>query len=151
MSQNGLGRDIWTLELYQIKNIMFFYFLGEIFYLSALAVNKISILCFLLRVFPGKEFRRLVYIAMFLCAGYGLAFVFATIFQCSPVPYAWIQLEDPLGGKCNNIHLQGWTSAGFNIALDLLVLGLPLPNLYRLQMSIKKKVMIMFMFSLGIL
>ena len=135
----------------QIKNILFYYFLGEIFYLSALAMNKISILCFLLRVFPSQGLRKAVYIVMFLCFGYGTAFVFATIFQCSPIPYAWRQLEDPLGGKCNNINLQGWTSAAFNIVLDLMVLSLPLNQLYHLQMSLKKKIMIMFMFSLGIL
>jgi len=125
--------------------------MGEIFYLSALAMNKISILCFLLRVFPAKEFRRVVYVVMGLCAGYGIAFVFATVFQCSPIPYAWRQVEDPLGGRCNNINLQGWTSAVFNIALDLVVLALPLKNLYKLQMSLRKKLMIMVMFSLGIL
>ncbi|CAJ2499722.1 Uu.00g025750.m01.CDS01 [Anthostomella pinea] len=150
LSNNGLGKDMWTLPLKNIENVLFYYYLGEIFYFASLSVNKISLLLFILRVFPEKKFRRIVFIVCGLCVGYGAGFIFATIFQCSPVDYSWLQVDSTVAGHCNNINLQGWMSAICNILLDLLIIALPLRNLYHLQINFKTKIMIMFMFSLGI-
>ncbi|KAK8087847.1 hypothetical protein PG997_002808 [Apiospora hydei] len=150
LSNNGLGRDMWTLPMKNIENVLFLYYLGEIFYFAALAVNKISILIFILRVFPDQNFRRITYGVIGLCSAYGIAFVFATMFQCQPIEYSWKQIDSTYPGKCNDIHLQGWMSAILNIAVDLVVLVLPLKQLYQLQTNLKKKIMIMIMFSLGI-
>lgn len=93
-----------------------------------------------------------MYAAGGLCVAYGVSFIVATAFQCNPIAWSWQQVDDDWGtGTCNNIHMQGWMSAIFNIVIDLILLVLPLKNLWGLQMKLKKKVMIMFMFSLGIL
>lgn len=42
-------------------------------------------------------------------------------------------------------------SAIFNIMIDIIILVLPLKELYGLNTSLKKKLMVMVMFSLGIL
>lgn len=112
---------------------------------------KLSILAFILRVFPDKQFRKLVYGACGLVIAYGIAFIIATALQCWPAEYAWQQVDENYQGRCNNIHLQGWMSAIFNILIDIVLLALPLKNLWALHMEMKKKLMIMFMFSLGIL
>ncbi|KAI4760305.1 hypothetical protein E4T52_06755 [Aureobasidium sp. EXF-3400] len=150
LSKNGLGKDMWTLPLPNIENVLFYYYLGEIFYFASLTATKISILAFFLRVFPQKTFRRIIYVVMGICVAYGVSFVLATTFQCSPIPYSWKQLDDNYPGSCNNIHIQGWMSAIFNIVIDLIILILPLKELYALQTTLKKKLMVMVMFSLGI-
>ncbi|KAI5200893.1 hypothetical protein E4T38_06328 [Aureobasidium subglaciale] len=127
-----------------------YYYLGEIFYFASLTATKISILAFFLRVFPQQNFRKIIYVVIGICAAYGISFVLATTFQCHPVPYSWKQLDDSYPGSCNNIHVQGWLSAVFNIVIDLVILVLPLKELYSLQTSLKKKLMVMVMFSLGI-
>ncbi|KAF4310829.1 hypothetical protein SLS57_009897 [Botryosphaeria dothidea] len=147
---NGLGRDMWTLKAQQITNVLKFYFFGEIFYVTALGISKISILFFYLRVFPAKEFRTVIYAVMGLCVAYTIAFFFATTFQCWPVSYAWNQWDGLHEGRCNNIHLQGWVAAAVNIALDTIVMILPLKHLANLNMDLKKKLMVMAMFSVGI-
>ncbi|CAD0020580.1 unnamed protein product [Aureobasidium pullulans] len=124
--------------------------LCEIFYFASLTATKISILAFFLRVFPQQQFRKIIYGVIGICVAYGLSFVLATTFQCNPVPYSWKQLDSTYQGSCNNIHLQGWMSAIFNIIIDLIILILPLKELYALQTSLKKKLMVMVMFSLGI-
>ena len=93
MVDNGLGKDMWTLKAHQITNVLQYYFFGEIFYILALGVTKISILCFYLRVFPSKDFRRIIYGVMWLSVAYTVAFFFATTFQCTPVSYAWTQWD----------------------------------------------------------
>lgn len=159
---------MWTLPLPNIENVLFvrdgqlshfetnsdmlqYYYLGEIFYFASLTATKISILAFFLRVFPQQQFRKIIYGVIGICVAYGLSFVLATTFQCNPVPYSWKQLDSTYQGSCNNIHLQGWMSAICNIIIDLIILILPLKELYALQTSLKKKLMVMVMFSLGIL
>lgn len=143
---------MWTLPLQNIKNVLEYYYLGEIFYFASITTTKLSILLFILRVFPDQEFRKIVYGVCGLVIAYGLSFIFATAFQCWPVQWSWQQVDDNWGtGSCNNIHMQGWMSAIFNIVIDLIMLALPLKNLWELQMKLKKKLMIMFMFTLGIL
>lgn len=114
-------------------------------------MNKVSLLIFILRVFPDKNFRRIVYGVIGLCIAYGISFILATAFQCSPVHYSWLQVDSSVSGQCNNVHLQSWMSAICNIVIDIIILILPLKNLYELQINLKKKLMIIFMFSLGIL
>ncbi|KAK1590383.1 CFEM domain-containing protein [Colletotrichum navitas] len=151
LSNNGLGKDMWTLPQQQIENVLYYYYLGELFYFAALTATKLSILFFMLRVFGmDRTFRRLVYGAMALCLAYGIAFVTCTALQCMPVSYSWEQIDSKKVGKCNDIHLQGWMSAICNIVIDILILVLPLKKLAALQMKLKKKLMITFMFSLGI-
>jgi hypothetical protein len=148
--KNGLGRDIWTLQPEQITNVLFYYYLGEIFYVVALGISKISILFFYLRVFPARSFRTLTYSVMGLSAAYTVAFFIVTTWQCLPVSFAWTQWDGLHAGRCNDIHLQGWIAAAINIALDAVVMILPLRHLAILNMSLKKKIMVMSMFSVGI-
>jgi hypothetical protein len=114
-------------------------------------MNKISILVFLLRVFQHNALNKAIWATMALCLAYVLSFFFATLFQCSPINHTWLQLEEWHHGHCNNIHLQGWMSATFNIVIDVIVLILPLYELYKLHVNLHKKLMLMVMFSLGIL
>tara|TARA_R110002003_G_scaffold27_29_gene1534 strand:+ start:455 stop:787 length:333 start_codon:yes stop_codon:yes gene_type:complete len=88
---------------------------------------------------------------MGLSVAYTIAFFFATSLQCIPISLAWDQWDGLHQGRCNNIHLQGWIAAAINIALDALVMALPLKHLARLNMNLKRKLMVMSMFSVGII
>jgi hypothetical protein len=88
---------------------------------------------------------------MWLSVAYTAAFFFATTFQCTPVSYAWTQWDGLHTGTCNDIHLQGWIAAGINILLDAIVMILPLKHLVGLNMNIRRKLMVMAMFSVGII
>ena len=73
LASNGLGMDIWTLPFDNIDNVLLFFFIGELCYLVGLAINKISILCFFLRIFPNKVLRKYTYITMGICVAYGIS------------------------------------------------------------------------------
>jgi hypothetical protein len=120
-------------------------------YLTAVGMTKISILCFYLRVFPRREIRRLIYVAIGLNVCYILVFNIITIFQCNPVQGAWLRWDAEHNFKCNNVNGQVWCSAIFNIILDVMVMALPLRELWMLNLSWRKKAFVMCMFSLGIL
>ncbi|EMR89429.1 hypothetical protein ACHAP3_002422 [Botrytis cinerea] len=146
LANNGLGKDMWTLTADEITNVLFYYILGECFYLAAMAMTKVTFCLLFLRVFREKPFIYYVWGTLGLSAAYGVSFVVATIFQCWPISYGWNQWDGLHTGTCNNINLQGWLSSILNIVLDIIVIGLPLNKLSKLVMSPTKKITIMFMF-----
>lgn len=120
-------------------------------YLGALPVTKISILLFYLKIFPRREIRIATYVMIGLNVAYFIVFELISIFQCRPIDGAWRAWDGEYQAKCNNINIQGWAAAVFNILLDLGTMILPLGELYKLSMSMKKKIQIMLMFSVGFL
>ncbi|KAI2898516.1 hypothetical protein CBS63078_7517 [Aspergillus niger] len=170
LADTGLGKDMWTLPFENVTRILYvsfpcypsvrgkadilehykIYFWDELLYLSILPMTKISICCFYLRIFPARNFRSLTYIVIGLNIAYLLAIVLVSIFQCRPIQGAWLHWDGEGNYKCNHINAQGWASAIINMLLDLIVMILPLKQLYELQLSIKKKAFVMCMFSLGI-
>jgi hypothetical protein len=124
---------------------------GEIFYVLTVALVKLSFLCFCLRIFPRREFRRIIHILMGVVALYGIAFTLVTVFNCTPVSYIWTNWDGEHTGKCINFNLFAWAHAGINILLDMVLVGVPIPELLALSLSTKKKVFIIMMFSMGAL
>ena len=45
----------------------------------------------------------------------------------------------------------GYAAGGISVAQDVVILLLPIPELLKLQMNIKKKLNVMFMFNIGIM
>jgi hypothetical protein len=76
----------------------------------------------------------------------GLAFIFAIIFQCSPVAGAW---DKTISSKCVDVNALAFSNSGVSIAQDLVILFLPVPELASLQMSLRKKLNVLGMFSIG--
>jgi hypothetical protein len=117
----------------------------------AIALTKMSFLCFCLRIFPRKELRKLIYTLMAITAAYGTAFTITGLFNCTPVSYIWTSWDGEHTGKCINFHVFAWAHAAINIVLDLVILAVPIPELLRLSLSMKKKIYIIMMFSIGTL
>lgn len=114
-------------------------------------MTKISILFFYLRIFPKKSFRIATYVVMALNVGYLISFVLISVFQCRPLDAAWLRWDGEHPAKCNNINAQGWAAAALNMVLDLLTMSLPLRELSKLSMSLRKKAQVMLMFCVGFL
>ena len=110
---------------------------------------KLSLLFFLLRVFGQSSIKWPAYCTMALCVGYGISFTFAVIFQCHPIPMAWMQLDDAYVGQCIKVGTLSWMTATLNIVLDVIIVALPQRELFNLNVSFKKKLMIMGMFCCG--
>jgi hypothetical protein len=131
-------------------NLQYFYW-EEILYAVGLAISKISILLFYLRVFPQQTFRYMVFVMISLNAMYAIGFSLAVILQCSPVDGAWRSWDGEYKAKCFNVNYLGWSGAGANIFFDVTTLILPLPVLAQLTMSTRKKLQVFSMFAVGFL
>lgn len=150
MGYIGLGKHVWDISFTNLSRINKMYYWGEWTYLVIAAGYKIGILLFLLRIFPEKRFRVVVWCLIVFNAAWGVASVAMTIFQCWPIRKAW-DWEQKVEGRCNDKHAQAWTAAAMGIVLDLVILLLPIPSLIKLQLSGKKKLGLLGMFSCGIL
>ncbi|KPM41712.1 hypothetical protein AK830_g4838 [Neonectria ditissima] len=149
ISRVALGKDIWNVEPDDITDFLYLFFWDELLYLGALPVTKISILLLYLRIFPRRGFRIACWVLIGLNAAYFIAFELVSIFQCSPIEGAWKAWDKEFPAKCNNINLQGWAAAVLNIVLDVATLILPLVELIKLSLSLRKKIQIILMFSVG--
>ncbi|KAK0105942.1 hypothetical protein ONS95_004454 [Cadophora gregata] len=145
----GFGLDAWDVD--NLPLALALYFWDEIFYVLILGLCKVSILMFYLRIFPHQEFRTACYVILVWVSLNTIVFSFLTLFQCIPISTNWNGWEKK-GGRdvCLNLNAQSFASSGINIAQDVAILLLPIPWLVTLRVTLKKKLHVLFMFSLGI-
>lgn len=78
-----------------------------------------------------------------------LVLIIAPFLMCQPLAYNW----DPTipGGSCGD-EVSLWVVTGvFNILTDLIVILLPMPYLYGLELAMYKKIALMCTFGIGLL
>ena len=148
---NGLGKDIWTLPYDSITAFGRSFFAMEVLYFAQITLLKMSLLAFYLRIFPSKRIQNLLWATIACNAAFGTAFVFASIFQCTPISYFWDKWDGEHEGRCLNINTIGWANAVISIALDLWMLAVPLSQLPGLNLHWTKKIGVAIMFCVGTL
>lgn len=114
---------------------------------------RASIILFYLRVFPPSQdnkLGRILQYTMIFNVVYNISFLFAVIFQCTPISDFWTQWEGIHQGRCGNANILAWVAAATGIAFDVWLLALPFPQLLALNLHWKKKVMGGMMFFVGV-
>ncbi|CAI6101428.1 unnamed protein product [Clonostachys chloroleuca] len=147
----AFGIDMWNLEYETITTALKYFYICESFYILSLALCKVSVLFFYLRIFPSQKFLIATYVSMAIIMVPSVVLIFIQIFQCMPIHWVWhgwrlAYYRD----RCMDIHTITFVAAGLNIFQDLVVLLLPLPSLFRLKMEKRSKWGIIVIFSLGI-
>ncbi|KAF2654289.1 hypothetical protein K491DRAFT_705300 [Lophiostoma macrostomum CBS 122681] len=146
----GFGRDIWGMTPDQITSSLHWLWVAYPLYMTTEAFCQLSILAFYLRIMTDKKQRLIVWGLMGFVAAFGLANFFTMVFQCWPINYFWDGWKREMTVDAQiNMNLFSFIRGGLEIALDLVILALPLPMLAKLQMSRKKKMQIMSMFCVG--
>ena len=97
-------------------------------------------------MFSTPSFNRLVTTIASVIFAWWVAFTLASIFQCTPVALNW---HRALPGTCFNFLAMYWVHALTNIATDIVILSLPWPMIWRLQMHTRLKAALSGMFLLG--
>ncbi|OTB04854.1 hypothetical protein M426DRAFT_11215 [Hypoxylon sp. CI-4A] len=120
-------------------------FVAQIFYGIGFTLVKMSIITFYRRLFPTP----LMHLSTSILAGFiiswGIAFVFSMTFSCDPVNGFW----DAIPQKCINLVM---TAVGFfitNILIDMVLLYLPMRDVWHLQMSRRSRIAINGLFVLS--
>ncbi|CAJ2511284.1 Uu.00g069090.m01.CDS01 [Anthostomella pinea] len=110
---------------------------------------KGTMLCFFKRMTMGSTHNKLVNWLMGACAA-SYAAVFLTVtFGCFPYHHNWQVVPDP-GDKCT-FKLQNFlVTVTLNVITDAAILCIPLPLLWKLQIPLKKKLVIGLLLSSGL-
>ena len=85
---------------------------------------------------------------MVVVAAYCISFFCVFFTNCRPLTHAWNPVP---GGHCKSVTVEEITSVSVNMAIDIAIVVLPMPSLWKLQMATKKKVGISVLFGLGLL
>ena len=72
--------------------------------------------------------------------------IFSGIFQCVPIEAAW---NPAVEGHCINLSTVLVVGASMDIVTDFVILLLPMPQLWCLQVSTKQKIQLTGIFLLG--
>ena len=120
------------------------------FYNAALILAKISATLFLTSIFRFRRFLIISYILIGFLVIAGLWMVLSGFIFCVPVSTFWSEDRSLTQSKCLPEGPVWFTNAGIHIVTDIIILILPMPVLYRLQLDKRLRAGIMFIFGVGI-
>ncbi|KUL85536.1 hypothetical protein ZTR_08072 [Talaromyces verruculosus] len=141
----GIGAD-----LAKVEGSTIIAFASEFFYITTVGIVKLSLLLYYRRIFvlslvsPG--FRRMNDLLIGVVGLWILAFFITTFLQARPISWNWTEV-----GSVSNLHDFFISEAVTNIALDLIVLCMPMLIVYQMRMSLRKKILVVGIFGLGFL
>ncbi|EAW07002.1 putative integral membrane protein Pth11-like [Aspergillus clavatus NRRL 1] len=116
-------------------------------YVVAIPLIKISIVLFYRRIF-GMEWA--MWMCIFLTVGYWISCSIAFLVCCRPTSYYWTQYRDPSGGRCIfDLYPFYLGNAAANVVTDGIILMVPIPLVWRLQMRTTQKILVSSIFLLG--
>ena len=117
-----------------------------------LIMSSIKTSCLLLyrRVFSvDVGFRRQTSVILIIVWAFWIAATLATILNCLPFEYNWISIGDP--AHCFNYNFFWMITGAIEVFLDAVILAMPVPMVLRLQLTRKRKIVVLLIFLLGAL
>jgi len=113
---------------------------------------KLSIFLLLIRVFGTKQtFLWTMYFGIVINVIFALIAFIATTIWCSPKPGQSVELAVNSGNCQHKAELLSIYQAGFNMATDVYLLVTPMPVIFRLKVSLQRKLGIGAIFTTGFL
>lgn len=108
-------------------------------------MTKYSILLFYSRIFKERSFKIALWITTGLVTAWFIAIETSVIVECLPIHALW----DFTPGRCININAFFLGSGIPNILLNFIILVLPLPMIWTLQIERSYKLVLSSVFLLG--
>lgn len=134
--------------LISLCDIFQMFYVQSLFYCFSMLLIRLAILLFYDTILfgLGRRRKRIIFIIISIVVGTGMGSVFTSIFQCTPIRYSW---DKTIEGHCldSNKHYMGGPVTSF--LLDLIILILPLPTVWRIQLPMRKKLGVIFLLSIG--
>ncbi|KAF2729275.1 hypothetical protein EJ04DRAFT_580751 [Polyplosphaeria fusca] len=143
----GLGRHIIAVKSQEDLELIL---KGEFVFTQintwSVCFVKLTILAFYYQVFPIPNFQRVVIGTFAFVTAWSFGCWGVTTFGCTPISKWWVP-EGP--GSCINLIPFGIMANLLNILTDLFIFVIPLPMLWKLRVSLAKRLALCGIFSLG--
>lgn len=108
---------------------------------------KLALCIFYLRISPQRWLRISVFATMTIISCYTIGLFFAFVFGCQPIEKNYNALITE--GHCIDAAALYISTAVVNIMSDVMLFILPMPMIFNLQMPLKQKLGLFFMFGIG--
>ncbi|KAI6350726.1 hypothetical protein MCOR25_010441 [Pyricularia grisea] len=156
MVPHGTGKHVWAGPADAAMVWAIGLFISEMVYTLTLCFVKYSTLCLYWRVFATSNRNRIpIWILVGLVTGWGIAILLSSIFQCVP-SQSWWQRFDPVNPMPPSEYNCGVDSRNFfignsipTIITDVMIIALPIPYVWSLQMRVAHKIGVLGIFLLG--
>ncbi|GKU22926.1 unnamed protein product [Fusarium langsethiae] len=151
--QHGSGAHVWSIKIMTLVEVFKIVYAEPFVYALAVTSVKISILLLYRRLFPlginkSRAYTIMFYIATFLTSCYPFILWITMAFACKPVSFFWNQYIGA-EGKCIDVKLFFLVLGIMNMVNDIIILSVPIPRIWTLQMNNKTKVSVICIMLLG--
>ncbi|KAI8937113.1 hypothetical protein NX059_006327 [Plenodomus lindquistii] len=147
----GAGRHIEYIKPADFATAFKLNFITQPLYLFAIALVKLSVGSFLLRIANQPFYRRLIIGIMAFMAMYTTGCFLTIVLQCTDLRIMW---DPTVKGTCwsgATLKALSYTNMALNISTDLLLsMFIPIPMLYHVQMNRRQKASLICILGLGI-
>ncbi|CAD6569435.1 MAG: hypothetical protein ASARMPREDX12_002446 [Alectoria sarmentosa] len=141
----GTGRHIILVR--NAKALTIASIINECTYGPTILCTKVSILCLYNRIFPQRRFKIASLATAAFIFGWAATNVFVDIFQCMPISSQW---DPKVSGRCVHFGTFVLFSGIINVITDFILLGLPMPLVWKIKTSRANRWKLSGIFTLGL-
>ncbi|KAJ4011594.1 hypothetical protein NW752_008600 [Fusarium irregulare] len=146
MHANGMGLHADKVPMSQIVMMAKWLVVAEVLYAWNLGWTKLSLLLMYYRIFRVPYFKKMAWIVGSFVFAWVITITFLFIFICVPVAKLWYP---DLPGHCIN-QVGTWiANAASTIFTDIVILCLPIPPIWKLQLGKSEKLGLTAAFAIG--
>ncbi|KAJ5607763.1 hypothetical protein N7537_004382 [Penicillium hordei] len=149
MIRNGFGRNIWDVPFPSITKFYQYFQAMAVMYKVQISLAKISVCLFLLRIFQAGTFRYLAYALIGTNAAIGITWASVDAFRCLPTRLTWVGWMHEEPGHCLNFIDAVLVNCLVNIFVDVILIVMPVYEVIKLQLPLRKKLTVAAMFIVG--
>ncbi|KOS38776.1 hypothetical protein ACN38_g10398 [Penicillium nordicum] len=142
----GLGKRMSELSIEEKITFQKCFFANEISYTLLVPSIKVSILLLYRRIFSVPKFRLVSLVTGCLVLSWCLAVFITVLLQCRPISLNWNKEQT---GTCINPKPFFFGNAISNLLIDVVILALPIPMVFQLQLRLSQKLTVLGIFLLG--
>ncbi|KAH6616245.1 hypothetical protein C7974DRAFT_441811 [Boeremia exigua] len=143
-----MGVHAWEISLDDYGLYSRLILAAPLIYALCTACAKSALCLFYGRLSPSVVFQIAVKATLVLIIGAYTGIFFSLLFACRPIAASWDPLLAPIA-QCVNVGAIYISTAVIGIATDIILLGLPIPMIWKLQMPLKQKIGLTGMFIIG--
>ncbi|KAL5604355.1 hypothetical protein BROUX41_002327 [Berkeleyomyces rouxiae] len=144
----GMGRHIGTLNATDLWKFQRSFYVTVVVYTAALLFLKMTFLVQYYRVLAVQEMWKWYIAAMVIVGLWATSQLLVSIMLCIPIRGFW---DASVKASCIPTYPQVYINASGNVITDVMILILPLPAIWRLNVPSGQKRALLCIFSLGFL
>ncbi|KAJ5745834.1 hypothetical protein N7520_011016 [Penicillium odoratum] len=149
VTNGGVGLHATQVTLSDIEFNLKMIIVCQALYGTGLALVKTSMMILYHKLFGTKSSMRIaIYATGAIVWAWALSIILESFFLCHPVEYNWNPMLQ--GGGCGNRNAAFVVAGVLNMFTDLLVMSLPIPYIWKLQLPVGRRIGLSVAFSLGL-